>query len=269
MYTIGQFSRMGRIPAKTLRFYDEIDLLKPVRVDETNQYRYYSAEQLCDVLLISELKEYNFSLEEIKTLVHSHNPQLLEKALKSKLEEMDQQLDKLVQTRSTLKTKITQLKEGGTIMSIAANIKVELKDRETVTIAYVRRRVPLNAISDMITELFGKIGALGVRPSGNLMAIYYDEEFNPENTDIELAIPVAKTAAGLDTREMAGGLHASAMWVGPYSGLSSIYSHISKWIHDNDYEICNPPFDLYLVGPESTDAEEKYVTEVCFPIRKK
>lgn len=33
MFTIGQFSKICRVTTKTLRHYDEIDLLKPVRVD--------------------------------------------------------------------------------------------------------------------------------------------------------------------------------------------------------------------------------------------
>ena len=33
MLTIGEYSRLTQVPAKTLRYYDEIDLFKPVQVD--------------------------------------------------------------------------------------------------------------------------------------------------------------------------------------------------------------------------------------------
>ena len=29
MYRIGEFSKLSKVPVKTLRYYDEIDLLKP------------------------------------------------------------------------------------------------------------------------------------------------------------------------------------------------------------------------------------------------
>lgn len=269
MYTIGQFSRMGRIPAKTLRFYDEIGLLKPVHVDEINQYRYYSAEQLCDVLLIGELKDYNFSLDEIKALVHTHDPQLLENALKRKLEEMERELGRIALAQQNLRSKVKKLQEGGTIMSITANFKIELKEREAISVAYLRRRLPLNDMTGMVQEFCQKLDTGNARVAGSLMAIYHDEEFKPEDADIEVAIPVQKAVPGLETREMAGGTHACTIWVGPYSGLGAGYAAIGRWISENGYEIINPPYDIYLVGPESTDNEEKYVTEISFPVRKK
>jgi DNA-binding transcriptional MerR regulator len=46
MFKIGDFSRLSRVSVKALRYYDEIGLLKPVRVDQFTGYRYYSADQL-------------------------------------------------------------------------------------------------------------------------------------------------------------------------------------------------------------------------------
>lgn len=57
VYTIGQFSKIGRVSTKTLRYYDEIELLKPVHVDRDTQYRYYSYEQVLKLISICELKE--------------------------------------------------------------------------------------------------------------------------------------------------------------------------------------------------------------------
>jgi hypothetical protein len=56
MYTIGEFARIGNVSRKTLRYYDEIGLLHPARVDEANRYRYYSDDQVEVILTISELK---------------------------------------------------------------------------------------------------------------------------------------------------------------------------------------------------------------------
>ena len=41
MYSIGEFSKIGSVSTKTLRYYDEIGLLRPAYVDEENRYRYY------------------------------------------------------------------------------------------------------------------------------------------------------------------------------------------------------------------------------------
>jgi len=43
---IGDFSKLSRASVKTLRYYDEMGLLKPVEVDRFTGYRYYSFAQL-------------------------------------------------------------------------------------------------------------------------------------------------------------------------------------------------------------------------------
>ena len=46
-YTIKQLAKLSGVSTRTLRFYDEIGLLKPAFYGD-NQYRYYK-EELCEV----------------------------------------------------------------------------------------------------------------------------------------------------------------------------------------------------------------------------
>ena len=65
MLKIGDFSKFSRVSVKTLRYYDEIGLLKPISVDQFTGYRYYSAEQISQLTRIVGLKNLGLSLEEI------------------------------------------------------------------------------------------------------------------------------------------------------------------------------------------------------------
>ena len=42
MYRIGEFSTLTGASVKTLRYYDEINLLKPSNADKFTNYRYYT-----------------------------------------------------------------------------------------------------------------------------------------------------------------------------------------------------------------------------------
>jgi DNA-binding transcriptional MerR regulator len=65
VYRIGEFARIGSVSTKTLRFYDEIGLLKPRLTDPATRYRYYAAEQLHELAEIAALKELGLSLGEV------------------------------------------------------------------------------------------------------------------------------------------------------------------------------------------------------------
>ena len=69
MFKIGEFSKLTQIPVKTLRYYDELGLLKPVEVDRFTGYRYYSAGQLPRLNRVLALKDLGFSLEQIFQLI--------------------------------------------------------------------------------------------------------------------------------------------------------------------------------------------------------
>ena len=55
MLPIGEFSKICNVTTKTLRYYDEIGLLKPSIVNGHNGYRYYDVQQLKTILLITKL----------------------------------------------------------------------------------------------------------------------------------------------------------------------------------------------------------------------
>src|SRR4030095_1616002 len=69
MIKIGDFARLSQVSVVTLRYYDEMDLLKPVRVDDFTGYRYYSVDQLPRLNRILALKDLGFSLEQIRLML--------------------------------------------------------------------------------------------------------------------------------------------------------------------------------------------------------
>jgi DNA-binding transcriptional MerR regulator len=69
MFRIGEFSKLSHVPAKTLRYYDQIGLLAPAEVDRFTGYRYYSASQLPRLHRILAMKDLGLSLSQIGQLL--------------------------------------------------------------------------------------------------------------------------------------------------------------------------------------------------------
>src|SRR5262245_12572379 len=65
MFRIGEFSRIARVSCRLLRYYDEIGLFTPARIEQASGYRYYSAAQLPRLNRILVLRELGLSLEQI------------------------------------------------------------------------------------------------------------------------------------------------------------------------------------------------------------
>ncbi len=76
MITIGKMSQACQLSVKTLRWYDQTGLLKPVHIDEKTGFRYYSLDQIDRVILIKRYKRFGFSLEEIASLLEAEEDSL-------------------------------------------------------------------------------------------------------------------------------------------------------------------------------------------------
>ncbi|TLS46571.1 MerR family transcriptional regulator [Streptomyces montanus] len=66
MLTIGAFAKTCRLSPKALRLYDELELLRPERVDPDTGYRYYAPEQLEQARLVAWLRRLGMPLARIR-----------------------------------------------------------------------------------------------------------------------------------------------------------------------------------------------------------
>ena len=71
-YSSNKLSKMSGISPRTLRYYDEINLLKPARVASSG-YRIYGQAEVDRLQQILFYREFDFSLEDIKKLLSAHD----------------------------------------------------------------------------------------------------------------------------------------------------------------------------------------------------
>ncbi|WP_175638508.1 MerR family transcriptional regulator [Metabacillus schmidteae] len=94
LYSIGEVSKLMNITIKALRYYDSIDLFKPVYVDPKSNYRYYSDLQLYRLDLIKSLSYIGTPLNQIKKVEDLNNEEYVsflmdqEKIVEEKLDEL-------------------------------------------------------------------------------------------------------------------------------------------------------------------------------------
>ena len=72
MFKIGEFSRIGRVSMRLLRYYDELGLLRPAHTDSSNGYRYYTAAQIPQLNRVLVLRDLGLTLEQIARALHDN-----------------------------------------------------------------------------------------------------------------------------------------------------------------------------------------------------
>src|SRR5438874_13645106 len=91
MLKIRDFARLGEVPLSTLRYYDEIGLLRPICVDAETGYRFYTIDQLPRLHRILAFKELGIELGQIGQLLDEDvSPEALRGMLRLKQIEREQ-----------------------------------------------------------------------------------------------------------------------------------------------------------------------------------
>lgn len=84
-YTIGQMAKICSMTAEQLRHYDKNHVLSPNGRGRDNDYRYYTEEQIEDLLLIKELKKVGLSLRSIAELLQNKDLERIKATLESNM----------------------------------------------------------------------------------------------------------------------------------------------------------------------------------------
>lgn len=273
MFKIGDFSKLSRVPVKTLRYYDDIGLLKPVGVDRFTRYRYYSVEQLPLLYRILGLKELGFSLEQIAQLLAGDlNPEQIRRMLELRRSEIEQEME---QERFRLQRILARLKEIEQEGKMP-DYEIILKRVEPVWVASVGGLIQSYDQSEPIfdrlfDEVYAYVHRQGVRNPGCGIAIYHDASNEGEEMPVEALAALSeriRPSQQVRVYELPGiDIAASVVHHGPFATLGNAYQALLAWIQANGYRTAGPTRELYLSYQRGGD-QSQFVTEIQFPVRK-
>ena len=102
---IGQAAQCANLPPKTIRYYEDIALIRPDRA--LNGYRDYSEEDIHRLRFLQRSRSLGFTIEECRTLLSlyddKHRASADVKAMaKDKIVQIDRKIEELKSLRETL-----------------------------------------------------------------------------------------------------------------------------------------------------------------------
>lgn len=277
MLKIGEFSRLAQVPVGTLRYYDQMGLLKPVRVDPLTGYRYYSVRQLPRLNRILALKGLGFSLEQITlALDEGLSAEQMRGMLRLRHAQISQQLAEVQSQLLEVEARLQQIEQEDRIPAY----DVILKQIEAQLIASIRTILPQHsAVGALFAEVYAAIGeyaaaALGPDPgfNGQTLVLWYDREH--KETDVDgaaayfLRCPVPDNGR-MRVHELPTTLVASTIHHGSYEAIGDAHQAVITWIEANDYQVCGADREIYLYNRAPIRRDDPtFITEIQYPVEK-
>lgn len=272
MIKIGDFSKLSLLSVKTLRYYDEMGLLKPVQVDRFTGYRYYSASQLPRLNRILALKEMGLTLEQIRMLLEKDLPadQVLG-ILRRRQVELQQEIQVNEAMLRRVEVRLRQFEQE----NYMPKNEVTIKSVPAFWVASVRGVVPTYPDQYILWNQLGPaLQKAGVKPAGTCFTLDHDAEYRETDHDLEVCEPLSGEVhleAPAQVRLLpAVECMASLIHEGPFSTLDQSYQEMIKWLESNGYQIvdCNREIYLEVTEEAGPGKDNGKLTEIQFPVNR-
>ncbi|MFD0917567.1 Cu(I)-responsive transcriptional regulator [Pseudahrensia aquimaris] len=104
---IGEAARQSELPPKTIRYYEEIDLIKPTRA--SNGYRDYSEQEVHRLRFLQRARSLGFTIDECRLLLSLYEDEHrasadVKEIANQKVIEIDRKIKELRSLKKTLST---------------------------------------------------------------------------------------------------------------------------------------------------------------------
>jgi len=255
VFGVGTFARLGGVSVRTLRYYDEIGLLRPVWVDPHTGYRWYEPDQLHRLHRIVALRDLGVRLVEIARLLDEQlSVEEMRGILLLRRAEAHDRLATEAERLSRVEARLTQMEEPA------------MTDYEVVVKRTGSQRVL--ALSEQL-DGFADIGDAHARSWPRLHAVLADlgVEFVPPSIAVErgtgpiefiAALPVPDDvdhhADGIGTFELPGLERAATTVMHGEPDFDGGFRALHAWVDQTAERAAGEGREIYLDcdGPRNT-----------------
>ena len=252
-YQIGEFAELGGVSAKTLRFYDEIGLLRPANVDPRTGYRRYLPQQLEELASIIALKNLGVSLAQVRELTAKKGSAPDRRFILNELKRnTERSIEAATESLRWINAALDDLGQR------RAPISVIVKRRPAVPIASLRVVLKNYAEASQFEQELLK--ALPPGCLGSLRGVLWHRCADSGSFEAEPFVALKKRVqvrVACDLKHLPEAILACA-----YSGLDDesaelAYAAIRRWMNVRGYRLAGPKRELNL----------GQMLEIQFPIR--
>ena len=267
LLSIGRFGLVTGLTPKALRHYDELGLLRPAYVDEWTGYRWYSAEQTYDAVLIRRLRSFELSLDEIGDALRGGDD-----AVRERLVVQRARLEGRAVDTARLLDELDRVLHGDEQLVPERPVEYAFEDLPELILAAIHRPGSLEEVQAIIPALIGQTAEWAFANDRVPGAPTLICPVGGDGTiDLRVGWPVAGTVeppAPIELVTCAAGRAVVHTYVGDFMGLPETWRLFWETLHADGVEPHGDPREHYETSPEEVNDPSEHVTRLVWPLEK-
>lgn len=265
LLTASEFAKICHVTPRTIRWYQSIGLLKPIKVDKWNKYAYFEPVQAIKVFKIKLFQQLNIPLNDMKDSLRKDSIEQEVSELEKKIKEKQEEVNFLKKLNTLLyQTSASNLLKAENIGPFGL-LSLTIKSGDYYKISFYLenlRKVAKN---------------LGLRTSEGI-TFYLDStlKYKPKNSPLEIAFKTKNPKSisipsGYKFRQFSktGALVFEFKTPSIYLHdiyLPLVYKKLDKYISDKKIRLHGPVFEIYDKNLSQGKSSGEIITKIYYPI---
>lgn len=270
LFSIGEVAKMFHLSVSSLRHYENIGLVLPEYISPESGYRYYGTEQFEILNTIRYLRALDMPLSEIENFLENRDINCMEEKLRQQKEIVIKKQQELKRIEKKIEHRLNWISDAqSTALNEVSLIKLpESKivwvDNPIKIEGYLDMEVPIRQLDQSDVEAVVFLGKVGVGISKEHLL-----EQNTANYDGAFLILDQEDIYSGNITILPESLYVRIRFRGSHTEAAKQYKILFSYMEQNQLEITGFSREITLIDYGITRNQEKFVTEICIPVRKK
>jgi len=270
LLSIKAFSKYTGVNQSTLRYYDEIGLIKPVERGEENNYRYYRPSQSMTLSFINVLIDLGVSLTDIKEMSDGRTPEGVIELLSRQETILDRKLNEIQTAYSIIHTFRKNIQSG--LFAPVGEIRVEDMEDAHFILGAVNEFKENGTFYEPFMKFCNSAGDFRINLRYPIGGYHYDiDSFMnaPGQPDKFFSLDP------LGNCKRSAGKYLVGYARGYYGEFGDLPQRMAHYAKEHNLLCSGPVYTLYLLDEVSVSKTDEYLARVsvcvseCKPLKSK
>lgn len=267
-YKIGEISKLFHIGMDSIRYYEEIGILKPHR-DPENNYRLYTLDDLRKITMIREMLSLNFTTTEIREFEENRSWNATLDLFQKELNRVNEQIVTLLQQKEDIQSRIVSMENALSLQEDTSIKLIEFYDRHCMMIS--AQNIPDDYVDYSLVR-YVQSHPQRISTIGNCDCYTLDLEGSNPASDYYRTKNVffySKMGNYQSNYVLPAGKYLSLTYTGSLKQTKQLLPTLFEYARKHRLKVIGDPIEFCHIDNYETNNEDEYVTELQLPVSSK
>ena len=265
LFTVGELSKLFSMNIRTLRYYDQVGILKPEMTDSKTGYRYYSTRQFERLNTIKYLRALDMPIEKIAHFFDNKDPETMVELLRGQQADISRKIAEFQTISRKIDNRLTQIQDA---VYSSMNIS-RIRHIEKRAVLSLRREIPrdtdleypireLERLNDLSPAMF--LGKVGVSISAADLRNRKFDRFSEIFVFVEDEDRYEGNLEYLKEQD-----YLTIRFSGTHAKSDDSYNLLLDYMEKENLRITGSSVEVTLIDSGLTNNQSEFVTELQIP----